>query len=234
MPQNVLRIGFPDDITITFSDVVQDTGLAIFPAPARPAKFKVIAHSTTGDRQLDFRFRDADNDGTLSRTDEYIDVVTCRLNGDPEPIVTWRIQIAAPAPAPILPLTLGDVYQLRLARPFGADDLFLFTTRGERVDEQQAARNFSKQPYVVPNPYIASASFEPQRFGVSGRGLRRMEFRGPPQHCTIRIFTVGGDLVQTLTHDGSTDGMVPGPPDQGQPGCGPRALHLQRRWRAAR
>ena len=36
-----------------------------------------------------------------------------------------------------------------------------------------------------------------------------MEFRGLPQHCTIRIFTVGGDLVQTLTHDGSTDGMVP-------------------------
>ncbi|MCI0690410.1 T9SS C-terminal target domain-containing protein, partial [candidate division KSB1 bacterium] len=61
---------------------------------------------------------------------------------------------------------------------------------------------------VVPNPYVGSASFEAERFAVSGRGERRMEFRALPANATIRIFTVRGELVQTLRHDGSNDGFV--------------------------
>ena len=72
-------------------------------------------------------------------------------------------------------------------------------------------------PYVVPNPYVGAASFEPDPFGVQGRGERRIEFRGLPQSknvggalqgCTIRIYTVRGELVQTLYQDGSTSGYV--------------------------
>ena len=66
-----------------------------------------------------------------------------------------------------------------------------------------------QKPYVVPNPYVAAASFEPQRFNVSGRGDRRMEFRAIPQGGVIRIYTVHGDLVQTLRQDGSVNGYVP-------------------------
>ena len=66
----------------------------------------------------------------------------------------------------------------------------------------------SFEPYVVPNPYVGSASFEPERFAISGRGERRIEFRGLPRHCIIRIFTVTGDLVDTLRHDGSLEGFV--------------------------
>jgi len=33
-------------------------------------------------------------------------------------------------------------------------------------------------------------------------------FRGLPALCTVRIYTVKGDLVQTLYHDGSNDGYV--------------------------
>ena len=87
-------------------------------------------------------------------------------------------------------------------------DRFTFQTAGERVDPE-AARAAKLEPYVVPNPYVAAASFEPERFAVSGRGDRRMEFRGLPQNCTIRIYTVRGELVQTLRHDGGNDGMVP-------------------------
>jgi hypothetical protein len=61
---------------------------------------------------------------------------------------------------------------------------------------------------VVPNPYVGSASFEPERFAVSGRGERRMEFRNLPPGAVIRIYTVRGSLVQTLRHDGSTAGFV--------------------------
>jgi len=60
----------------------------------------------------------------------------------------------------------------------------------------------------VPNPYVGSASFEPERYAVSGRGERRIEFRALPQNCTIRIYTVRGELVQTLQHDGGAGGYV--------------------------
>jgi hypothetical protein len=36
-----------------------------------------------------------------------------------------------------------------------------------------------------------------------------MEFRALPAGAVIRIYTVAGHLVQTLRHDGSTDGFVP-------------------------
>jgi hypothetical protein len=61
---------------------------------------------------------------------------------------------------------------------------------------------------VVPNPYVGAASFEPAPFEVQGRGDRRMEFRNLPKSCVIRIYTVNGALVQTLTHDGSINGYV--------------------------
>jgi hypothetical protein len=107
-----------------------------------------------------------------------------------------------------VPPAAGDVYRLSLVRPFSADDAFVFNSSGQRVDKGLERQQFSQTPYVVPNPYIGSASFEPERFAVSGRGERRMEFRNLPQKCVVRIFTVKGDLVQTLEHDGSNDGLA--------------------------
>ena len=104
-----------------------------------------------------------------------------------------------------MPLGEGDVFALKLVRPFSADDAFAFTTKGAYVDAE-AGKVLA--PYVVPNPYMASASFEPERFAVSGRGERRIEFRGLPARCTIRIYNLLGELVQTLAHDGSNDGYV--------------------------
>src|SRR5262249_17565332 len=84
---------------------------------------------------------------------------------------------------------------------------FVFRTGAARV-AQAAASGFAETPYVVPNPYIGAASFEPERFAVSGRGERRIEFRAIPLNSTIRIYTARGDLVQTLRQDGSTNGYV--------------------------
>jgi len=211
LPINLRRIGFPDDITVVFSNVVVDTGLAIFPLPARPAKFRVIGHAAAGDRTMDFRFRDNDANGTLSRSDESIDIVTYLASAPGTPQITWRLQLDPNRTSDGMPLRipgLGDSYDLRLVKPFGADDLFVFDTRGEHVDPARALAE-PLQPYVVPNPYLASASFEPERFNISGRGERRIEFRALPSRCVIRIFNVRGDLVQRLEHDGSTAGMVP-------------------------
>jgi hypothetical protein len=108
---------------------------------------------------------------------------------------------------PIDPPGAGDIYELRLTRPFSNDDQFVFTTRAQRLNGAAAAG--TPAPYVVPNPYVGAASFEPERFAISGRGERRIEFRSVPLNAVIRIYTVNGDLVQTLRQDGSTGGFVP-------------------------
>jgi hypothetical protein len=107
---------------------------------------------------------------------------------------------------PTNPPASGDVFRASFLRPLSRNDVFAFTSRAESIDPETAEDQF--RPYVVPNPYVASASFEPERFAVSGRGERRIEFRGLPARCTIRIYTVRGDLVQTLVHEGSMEGFV--------------------------
>jgi hypothetical protein len=212
LPANLLRPGYPDDISIFFSDDFVDTSTVGFNLPAVPVKFRVVAHTQTGDLPLDFRFKDLDGDGQLSvagKTNEYIYIVTYRDEAPTSPQNTWQVYIDPATPTPIDPPGAGDVFELKLIRPFTANDSFVFTTQGEKIDPALAAEDFKTKPYVVPNPYVGAASFEPERFAVSGRGERRMEFRGLPSGATIRIYTVRGELVQTLAHDGSDEGMVP-------------------------
>jgi hypothetical protein len=209
--RNLRRRGYPDDISIEFDDVTRDTSLALFPLPAKQAKFRVIAHSDAGDIPLDFVFFDPDNNGTLSRPDEYIDILTYDTALPTRFDITWHVvldTVGQGARGPIVPPRLGDTYDLFLDRPFGPKDVFVFSTSAQSVDGAAAAAA-PLEPYVVPNPYVGAASFEPERYAVSGRGERRVEFRGLPQSAVIRIYTVRGDLVQTLRQDGSVDGVVP-------------------------
>ena len=208
LPINLRRPGFPEDITIQFSDTVVDSSLESFPFPRVPAKFTITAHGENGDHRLDFRFLDFDGDGTLSQADDIIDIVTYTPENPGVPQSTWFVKLnMTNQPTPIRPPAGGDVFDIFLNVPFGAEDVFVFTTQGEHIDAALAQQE-SLEPYVVPNPYVGSASFEPERFAVSGRGERRLEFRGLPTRAIIRIFTVVGELVQTLNHDGSTDGYV--------------------------
>jgi hypothetical protein len=208
---NYRRVGFPDDLTITFDDVVRDTGVAINPTPKRYGKFFITAHTDTGDVHLQYRFNDtfatgSPLDSTLNRANEFIDVI------NPAPVrvdsqTTWRIQLDPDAPLPTRKPRAGDVYHIYFNRPLNDTDLFTFRTGGEHVDAALAVAEHA-DPYVVPNPYVGAASFEPARFAISGRGERRLEFRNIPLNGVVRIYTVRGELVQTLRQDGSTGGFV--------------------------
>jgi hypothetical protein len=59
---------------------------------------------------------------------------------------------------------------------------------------------------VVPNPFIISAQWDESRVGntVFGEPVRNIAFTHLPSTCTIKIFTVDGDLVKTLEHRGTT------------------------------
>jgi len=50
---------------------------------------------------------------------------------------------------------------------------------------------------VVPNPYIASSYLD------LSSSQRRIEFVNLPDRCTIRIYTLGGNLVNVLNHIGA-------------------------------
>lgn len=50
---------------------------------------------------------------------------------------------------------------------------------------------------VVPNPYVASSPLD------LSPNNRRIEFTNLPSRCTIRIYTLGGNLVNVLNHVGA-------------------------------
>ena len=217
LSKNQRRLGYPDDIRITFSDTVQDTGLALGTIQdPTPAKFYVEALTAGGPVRLQFAFKDRNGNGLFDgpasadyRQGEFIDVL-CPTEASLDTQITWRVMVDTLGRG--LPQRIpgaGDVYRLVLERPLGGADSFVFGTRGERVDPASAAAAFTEQPYVVPNPYVGSASFEPSRYAISGRGLRRMEFRAVPLRGTVRIYTVRGELVRSLYQDESTGGYVP-------------------------
>lgn len=73
--------------------------------------------------------------------------------------------------------------------------------------EAQEEEHFKEtEIYVVPNPVTRDAmapwTFEPNNADPSGE---KAEFRNLPKcWSTVRVFTVAGDLVTTLRHDGSS------------------------------
>ena len=97
------------------------------------------------------------------------------------------------------------MWRLKLDVPFEPGEVFTFTSQAETASPNAAG---ATEPYVVPNPYLGAASFEPAPFNIKGRGERRIEFRGIAQGATVWIYTVHGDLVQTLRQDGSFDGFL--------------------------
>lgn len=213
LPDGLRRPGYPENIDVIFSDVVLDTSLADIGVPSRPVKFTVIAKTLNGDQKLKFRYRDQNNSGsgTLDALGDYIEILTAETETPAQFRATWRIEVdtAGLSGTPIIPPTINDRYELRLFFPYSSQDKFTFLTKGQYVDPNLARQQFGTNPYVVPNPYVGAASFEPQRFAVSGRGERKIEFRNLPANCSVRIYTVTGELVETLRHDGNiNEGIV--------------------------
>lgn len=88
----------------------------------------------------------------------------------------------------------------RVDSPYGN-----FVYAAPRSEAQEAEYFDETDVYVVPNPVtregMAPWAFEPNNADPSGE---KAEFRNLPKcWSTVRIFTVAGDLVQNLRHDGS-------------------------------
>ncbi len=93
--------------------------------------------------------------------------------------------------------TIGDVLTIEGAPLNGPGDVFTFKTDGVNA---AAATNQMKDIRVVPNPYYAQYSSMVE----TGQGEAVIEFQKVPDKCTIRIYTLTGDLVNTINHDDGT------------------------------
>jgi len=66
------------------------------------------------------------------------------------------------------------------------------------------ARDNMDDIHVVPNPYIGQSKFDGRRQNDDkGDKSRRLWFVNLPEKCTIKIFTLAGDLVDTIHHNGA-------------------------------
>ncbi|NQV14114.1 hypothetical protein HQ531_01555, partial [bacterium] len=116
---------------------------------------------------------------------------------------TWRVYFVAPEEDMIVPED-GDVANIGIHLPFRSGDEFAFTSFAAEVD-QELAQHQLRDIAVVPNPYVAAASWENQRMSASGRGERKINFIHLPQQAEISIFNVSGDHIITLDHNAGMD-----------------------------
>ena len=199
----------PNDYMIVFDDNVGfgtssqiDIGGNIF--PATDVNFQVKNLST--DKFINFGFielDETDGAGKLSVQGAKRDrIVFLEENAEGNEVFTWWFYF--PSGSEVNPNFRvpagGDTAYVYLNKPFLAADKFEFVAKQPSVDEDQAKVDMDKIK-VVPNPYVATARWEPKNPFTSGRGPRELHFTHLPAKCTIRIFTVSGELVQTIHHD---------------------------------
>ncbi len=94
----------------------------------------------------------------------------------------------------------GDIYFVKTTKPFVKGDKYTFQSTPVEFKGTTAKPKLN-DIYVVPNPYVAySIAEEPARLS-NRRGEREIQFRNLPPKCTIRIYTITGELVQTIEKD---------------------------------
>ena len=93
-------------------------------------------------------------------------------------------------------ISAGDVFTVEMggiSAPRDGDE-FLLTTKGETLDGKNIEADLGKIR-VVPNPYFVTNR------AVLSEGTDKIFFTRLPPHCTIRIYTLAGELVRTIEHE---------------------------------
>jgi hypothetical protein len=160
-----------------------------------PVPFEVW--NTTLGYQVIAEIYDQQGDGMWNPKDkDYIDIIDFPYDGNPHPEAfpydhSWFFRFATSDTNYVV----GDVFKIGGARLNNPEDEFSFSAPG--IDFAQAKSGLNNIR-VVPNPYLAHADWE------TNEGIRKIQFTHLPDICTIRIYTLTGDLVQTIGHNDGT------------------------------
>jgi 5-hydroxyisourate hydrolase-like protein (transthyretin family) len=201
-----LNVPWPGDYELKFAAGVADTTAFDFPPtyPLIPVNFTIT--NTTSGKRVKFIIDDRDANGALSFGDTirvldgYVDESNFKI--------AWKLTWERGAGATVTLPQAGDRFVFRTRKPFADGDYFTFATKASRTDVDKAKNELNRID-VVPNPYISATRAERRTLYSTGRGDRRIQFIRLPAQCTIRIFTIAGQLVKTLRKEStSTDGSL--------------------------
>jgi hypothetical protein len=196
----------PNDYRIEFGEVgfgrSNDINLFNTPFAGKDVNFKVYNKSLS--EYIDFGFveiENSDGEGKLTALGATRDrIVFLEPNSQGNLVFTWWFYLNGDNSGGARFPAAGDTIELNLRKPFLSSDKFRFVAQGAAIDNE-AAKEELENIKVVPNPYVASARWEIKNPYNSGRGPRSLHFNHLPSKCTIRIFTINGELVQTIEHE---------------------------------
>jgi hypothetical protein len=81
------------------------------------------------------------------------------------------------------------------------------TTEVWPVDNWATAEAEGLKVMVYPNPYRIDGGYVEDKYESEGIYEKRIRFVNLPPRCTIRIYSLDGDLVQTLHHERDRDDL---------------------------
>jgi hypothetical protein len=191
---------YPADYEIRFSSSIVDTGFYF----GILAPFEIYK-ATMGMVPEKQRFAIIKNQPNYSNDtwDTHDEIVL--FEGETGFASTWVVKLFEPNEGtPVVPGD-GDIYYIATDRPFYANDVYTFVTKESRIDEEKGKNDLDRIS-VVPNPYVVTNVLEQlDRQNPRDRGPRRVYFNHLPADCTIRIYTMSGELVKKLIHRSTID-----------------------------
>ena len=189
-------VRIPRDLEIRFFDHVADTSVLVSP---KPVNFQVW--NTTDNTQMDFIYYDKNNNDTVDVTDRIVPIVY--VHGAPKG--SWMVEFKQPTAGTAINPQPGDVIKIFIAKPFEGIDHYTIDTEPNKIDKEKAKKDFMEKVAVIPNPYVVASSYEvpPPSVFSAGRGERRIYFINLPPKCTIKIYTLAGELIREIKHDGT-------------------------------
>ncbi|MFW5972810.1 MAG: hypothetical protein ACOCTG_02365, partial [Bacteroidota bacterium] len=209
-------VALPNDFEIRFTDAIADTSMRLaFGMREIPTPFYI--HNLTTDKRQPFVIIE-DVDSLRNNAYDHGDLIILVMGETPDAEPTfeggrwrasWAVRIFPPDPdfqagVPDRPPEPGSVLRFNTHKPFQTGDAITFSLSPPEFDAEAGSGQLSSI-HVVPNPYVAASIFEPSNVYRAGRGERRIYFRNLPPECTVRIYTMSGDLVQTLNHQSTVD-----------------------------
>lgn len=196
---------YPGDFEIEFTEGKGDTALVLIGGtPSKmPVNYKVREVTTGVPKKLLTILKEKRTSiDSLWNPGEEIMLYKPGATGTVNDTLTWSIFITVPQDtANAEPPSAGDKLFLATKRPFTKEDKYTFQTTPGELNKQKTNTKLD-DIYVVPNPYVGYNDLEPANpLPGRNRGERRIYFENLPSQCTIRIFTMNGDLVRELSHD---------------------------------
>lgn len=214
---------FPSDFEIQFVnyDTTADGKLIAAPDTAiisNVAAPFIVVDNSTGEK-LSFFIPENDAKYRNRRWDWQEPIVLIKPDAQQITQTTYEVRFAPPADTiktadgeadslivyedPVYPGD-GDVFLIFSKKPFEPGDKYAYTVQAASFDKSEASQAL-RDVYVVPNPYVAFSSNEIAAPRSGDRDDRRLEFRNLPEKCTIRIYTITGELVDTIEKNDTRD-----------------------------